>query len=90
MNKSKFKNTEELYEAIDELAELLKKEGHGKYGDKLVDLVHNTAWTTGSELLGELNAFLNTISEPVKRDTRKLINECKYFCSNYRRIMGLY
>jgi hypothetical protein len=42
------------YECFDELIQQLRVEGHAEAADRLDSLLHHTAWTTGSELLGEL------------------------------------
>ena len=89
MKQSKLKTAEDLYEAIDQLGSMLEHEGLDRHQANLADLVHNTAWTTGSELLGELNQYLSKINEPLSTSTSQLLTECKYFCSNHRRIMGI-
>jgi hypothetical protein len=42
------------YECFDELIRRLRAEGHVAPADKLHRLPHEVAWTTGSELIGEL------------------------------------
>lgn len=71
----------------------MKQLERGEYkntASKLQVFVHETAWTTGSELFGQLNFCLNKINHPLDDETQNLLNECKNFCKNYRRIMGLY
>ena len=82
-------NIESLYSRIDKLIKQLQRDGYNNAASKLQVFVHETAWTTGSELLGELNSYLNKINYPLDDETQNLLNECKNFCKNYRRIMGL-
>ena len=42
------------YVPFDELIASLRADGLGGEADRLHDLLHKTAWTTGSELMGEL------------------------------------
>lgn len=83
-------NIESLYSGIDKLIKHLQRSGYIKAASKLQAFVHETAWTTGSELLGELNLHLNKTNYPLDDETQILLNECKNFCKNHRRIMGLY
>jgi hypothetical protein len=42
------------YADFDELISRLRAEGHVQVAQRLLSLLHETAWTTGSELMGEL------------------------------------
>jgi hypothetical protein len=42
------------YAEFEELISLLRAEGHGHFAKRLHVLLHEVAWTTGSELMGEL------------------------------------
>jgi hypothetical protein len=42
------------YTCFEHLIHLFRGEGHVEQADKLHTLLHETGWTTGSELLGEL------------------------------------
>ena len=42
------------YDCFEELIRQLRSAGHEVTAQKLDDLLHGTAWTTGSELIGEL------------------------------------
>jgi hypothetical protein len=42
------------YDCFDELIAQLRAGGHASTADKLDLMLHRVAWTTGSELLGEL------------------------------------
>lgn len=46
------------YECFDDLIRQLRSEGHSQFADKLDFLLHRVAWTTGSELIGELGLAL--------------------------------
>jgi hypothetical protein len=48
------------YECFDELIRRLRAEGHVAPADKLHRLLHEVAWTTGSELIGELRLAILT------------------------------
>jgi hypothetical protein len=50
-------STQISYECFDELIEQLRAAGHASTADKLNFMLHRVAWTTGSELLGELGAW---------------------------------
>lgn len=43
-----------VYAEFDELISMLRAEGHGHFAQRLHTLLHEVAWTTGSELMGEL------------------------------------
>jgi len=44
------------YDCFDELIAQLRAGGHASTADKLDFMLHRVAWTTSSELLGELDA----------------------------------
>ncbi len=48
--------TQISYDCFDELIGQLRVAGHASTADKLDFMLHRVAWTTGSELLGELGA----------------------------------
>ncbi len=87
---SKIKTIDDLYSEIDELVELLKDEGCVDSAVNLQKLVYETAWTTGSELLGELALHLDKMTAQYSASVRKRLEGCKYFCKHHRRIMGIY
>jgi hypothetical protein len=49
-------STEISYECFDDLVAQLRAAGTVSTADKLDFMLHRVAWTTGSELLGELGA----------------------------------
>ena len=48
------------YAPFDELIASLRMDGLGPEADRLHELIYKVAWTTGSELLGEVGGELNT------------------------------
>ena len=67
------------YDCFEQLITGLRAEGHSDFAAKLDYLLHKVAWTTGSELLGELGLeilgfqqHLPTISE----ELRQLLASC--------------
>ena len=58
-----FSGTDDFYGFIDLLAQRLSDEGLADHAAKLHGLIHDVAWTSGSELLGELGAELERVQE---------------------------
>lgn len=85
---TRFTNLDEYYKAINALIECLKNEGHAKEAQKLYTLMH-TAWTTSSELLGELQLALKGMKGHYSQKLRKEIDECFEFALHHRKILGL-
>jgi hypothetical protein len=69
--------TQVSYECFEELIELLRARGYASTGDKLDFLLHRVAWTTGSELLGELGAEIVRF----QRDTQSVSGELQHSLS---------
>jgi len=86
--KTRFTKLDEYYKAINVLIEWLKRDGHIEDSQKLDSLMH-TAWTTGSELLGELQLALKSMKGNYSPKLRKEINECFEFALHHRKILGL-
>jgi hypothetical protein len=67
------------YEPFDKLIESLRNDGLFEEAYQLNDMLHNTAWTSGSELMGELGLLVKKISEENKRrlsdESRRRIGE---------------
>ena len=67
------------YECFEELVLQLQIAGHSATAKKLDELLHRVAWTTGSELLGELGleilAFERATLE-VGAELRDSLNRC--------------
>ncbi len=51
------------YECFDDLVASLRNDGLSDEADRLHVLLHEVAWTTGSELLGELGQALKSIEQ---------------------------
>jgi hypothetical protein len=65
-----YASVQDFYNDVDKLIESLRAVGHVQYAENLQDLLHKTAWTTASELLGELrNEFV------LLKNNRQLSNE---------------
>ncbi len=69
----------EGYDCFEQLIVSLRAEGHADVAARLDCLLHKVAWTTGSELLGELGleilGFQN--SQPtVTKELRQLLGSC--------------
>jgi hypothetical protein len=73
---------EESYQCFDTLIAQLRAEGHLETALRLHTLLHETAWTTGSELIGELGlvilGFERTVSEPLSPELREALRICMY------------
>jgi hypothetical protein len=87
--KSKFKTLDEFYKAIDNVIEKLKMGNCSNDANRLNDLLHNTTWTTSSELLGELQLALKDMKGKYKEGLGKDINECHLFSVHHRKFLGL-
>jgi len=79
----------EYYAAVDLLIEDLRASGHKADADELHVLMHEMAWTTGSELLGELGLMLRKIKGRHTGLLHDRIVVCLKFANNHRRILGL-
>ncbi len=51
------------YAPFDELIVSLRADGLDSEADRLHDLLHKTAWTTGSELMGELGREMTALKQ---------------------------
>ncbi|HEX9331218.1 MAG TPA: hypothetical protein VF896_04965 [Anaerolineales bacterium] len=88
--KTRFNTLDEFYKALDSLIDQLKLDNRTDDATKLNDLIHHTAWTTGSELLGELQFVLKNMRGKYSKDLDEVINECYVFAVHYRKILGLH
>ena len=87
--RTRFTNLDEFYKAITDLIEWLRKEGHSEEAQVIATLMH-TAWTTGSELLGEIMLALKSMKGDYSPALRKEIDECFEFALHHRIILGLH
>lgn len=74
----------DYYREIDELISLLRRHGGGEYADALHLLLHETAWTTSSELVGELDAVLGDLRGRSPAEIGKRRRACRRFAFLYR------
>jgi hypothetical protein len=51
------------YDVFDELITSLRADGLSEEADRLHDLIYKVAWTTGSELLGELGLVMKKLEQ---------------------------
>ena len=89
MIKSPFNTPDEFYQAIDHLIAALAAEHHPEEAKRLHTLLHQTAWTTSSELLGELLLVLNAMPGRYSPEITQAIHACRHFARHHRRILGL-
>ena len=78
-SKPRFKTVREYYKAVDELIEKLRAAGKTAEADRLDHLVNKMAWTTGSELLGELGLAFKDFHGKYSSGLSKEIKECRDF-----------
>ena len=86
--KKPYKSTNEFYDAVGKLIELLRQYGFATEAQKLDRILHGV-WTTGSELIGDLMLYLETVDANLPKDITKLKAECHYFAKHHRKILGL-
>jgi len=71
---------EESYRCFDKLIAELRADGHLETAQRLDVLLHEVAWTTGSELIGELGlviqGFERAASGPLSPELRESIRTC--------------
>jgi len=58
--------TQISYECFDDLIACLRAGGHASTADKLDFMLHRVAWTTASELLGEVGAEILRVQQSVQ------------------------
>ena len=86
---TRFKALDEFYKAVDALNERLAAEQHDDEARRLHSLMHEIAWTTGSELLGELMLAFKKMKGLYSPELTREINECLEFTIDHRQILGL-
>lgn len=87
--KTNIKTLNEFYKSINEIIGSLKASGFSEDASKLNLLLNETAWTTSSELIGEIMLALKTMKDNYKKDLDKQINDCYLFAVHHREILGL-
>lgn len=83
-----YESVDEFYLAVEELIYVLRDQGADADAARLDGILHS-AWTTGSELIGELMLALDEMKSSLPPDLKRLRDDCHYFAKNYRRILGL-
>ena len=83
------KAVDEFYAVVDELIEMLRSGGFKAEARVLHDLLHETAWTTGTELIGEIGLTLAEMKRKYPQSIREKIEDCRQFVIHHRRILGL-
>jgi hypothetical protein len=81
------------YSEFGELISKLRAEGHGQVAQRLHSLLHKVAWTTGSELIGELGLEIakfrrsNPLGSPELQElTRRCMAEVKHVWPNIEKV----
>ena len=57
----RYSSNQDFYDHIDEVVEILRSTKHAKSAEKIHYLIHKVAWTTASELFGELRNEFETL-----------------------------
>ena len=84
-----FTSLDDFYESIDQLIVELNACGYAQEADRLHGLLHETSWTTGSELLGELARVLQSMDHGCSTSLQRRIADCANFAYNHPEILGL-
>ena len=86
---SRFTTLEEFYAAVDALIGKLRSERCPDSANRLYTLLHKVAWTSSSELLGELMLVLIELRGHSPDNLRLDISECLEFTLNHRQLLNL-
>ena len=87
--RTQFSRVDEFYRAIDTLIERLREDHFDDEAARLHALRHETAWTTGSELMGELALALKNMKDHYPRDVQAAIADCLHFARHHRTLLGM-
>ena len=71
-----YSSNQDFYDHIDEVVEILRTTTLSKSAEKIHHLLHKVAWTTTSELFGELRNEFNSIlkvKSDISNEIRKVI-----------------
>jgi hypothetical protein len=72
-----FKSNQEFYNYVDTTIGSLRHAGFADDADRLQFLLHKVAWTTSSELFGELgHALLATAEKPLPPEVGVQVSSC--------------
>jgi hypothetical protein len=72
-----FASNEAFYRYLDTFVEKLAKAGHHGIAIRIDDLLHHTAWTTSSELFGELRASLDAFVHSPPEKPAEIVAACR-------------
>ncbi len=86
--KSTIRTAQAFSGAIQFLVEQLRAMGASEDAEKIHSLL-TSAWTTSSELYGELAMTLAALRKKHGGEIRRLIDDCRAFAVHHRRILGL-
>ena len=86
--KKTYTTIEEFYKAVEGLITALHADRKEIEASALEEIMHG-AWTTSSELLGELMLVLEGMNADFPKDIRVKKDTCCYFAKHHRRILGL-
>jgi len=65
-----YKSNQDFYDHIDEVVDSLRSVGHTNVADQIHSLIHKVAWTSSSELFGELrDRFEQALASPIPMPT---------------------
>lgn len=65
-----YKSNQDFYDHIDEVVVSLRSAGHTIVADQIHSLIHEVAWTSSSELFGELrDRFQQALASPIPMPT---------------------
>jgi malate synthase len=72
-----FASNEAFHRYLDTFVEKLAKAGHHGIAIRIDDLLHHTAWTTSSELVGELRASLDAFLRSPPAKQAEIVAACR-------------
>ncbi len=84
-----FSSLDDFYKSVNELTTALEAQGFESEARAIRVLMHEVAWTTGSELLGELGVQFSKMKGRYPKDIAVWIRACRHFAKNHRRILRL-
>lgn len=59
----RYRNLQDVYDHAESVLAALRSAGFSAQADRINDVLHETAWTTGNELLGELGLRFREVLE---------------------------
>jgi hypothetical protein len=84
-----FPNLNEYYDEVKSLSVGLKDAGYIDEGKQIHHYAFKSPWTTGSELLAELQTLFGELERRVSGELRERVRSCEHFAANHRKILGL-